>query len=339
VTSGFSRRRLLTGAAGLAGGALRAGQPDVTQADQFFVRDHFEEPDLSLATWTLRVEGRVARPLELTFSDLLEARTVEQPAVLECAGNGESGAAVAMGIWKGVRLASLLEMAGAEPSGGVLLEGADSGRLLPNSPRTPYLRTVPVKKSREPGSLVAFQLNGRFLPRRNGFPARVILPGWYGMDSVKWLRRIVVLAPGEKPAAYDQSGMGQLYARLRKGQPPSRITSVLVKSVIANPPNEAKLLAAYHSVSGYAWTGEGVIRRVQVSVDGGGAWSDAKLEAAPQPFSWVRWTYSWQAKPGDYIVLSRAEDSAGNRQPLARESGRLDGYELNWCAPVRCTVR
>jgi DMSO/TMAO reductase YedYZ molybdopterin-dependent catalytic subunit len=327
------------GTAVLAHGALRAEQPDVTQADQFFVRDHFEEPDLSLATWKLRVEGRVAHPLEITFSDLLESPTVEQASILECAGNGESGAAVAMGNWKGVRLSSVLEMAGADPSGDVLLEGADTGQLLTTSPHTPYMRIVPGKKCRAPGSLVAFQLNGRFLPRRNGFPARVILPGWYGMDSVKWLQRIVVLAPREKPPGYDESGMSQLYRRLRKNQPPARLTSVLVKSIISDPPSDAKLVAASQSISGYAWTGDGVIRRVQVSVDGGHSWSAAKLETAARPFSWVRWTYPWQAKPGEYILLSRAEDSAGNQQPLAREPGRLDGYELNWCSPVRCAVR
>ena len=133
--------------------------------------------------------------------------------------------------------------------------------------------------------------------------------------------------------------MSQLYSRLRKNQPPFRITSVLVKSIIGNPPSDAKLLAASQSISGYAWTGDGVIRRVEVSVDGGHTWSAAKLETVPRPLSWVRWSYLWQAKPGDYTLLSRAEDSSGNQQPLAREPGRLDGYELNWCAPVHCTVR
>jgi DMSO/TMAO reductase YedYZ molybdopterin-dependent catalytic subunit len=323
VSSALSRRQLLIGSAG----ALWAEQPDVTQADRFFVRDHFEEPDLSLATWKLRIEGNVAHPVELGFSDLLESPATQQESLLECAGNGESGAAVSMGIWQGVPMSTLLKMAGADATGDVLLEGAEG-----------YLRIVPGKKCRAPGSLIAIKLNGRFLPRRNGFPARVILPGWYGMDSVKWLQRITVLGPREKPAAYEQSGMSQLYSRLRKGQPPTRITSILVKSLINYPTNEAKLVAAVYPVSGYAWTGDGVIRRVQVSVDGGKIWSAAKLETPVRPFTWVRWSYSWQAQPGEHVLLSRAEDSAGNRQPPARDPERLDSYELNWCAPVHCSV-
>ena len=309
----MTRRQLLIGSAS----ALWAEQPELTQADQFFVRDHFEEPDLSLATWKLRIDGNVAHPFELTFSDLLETPLVQQESLLECAGNGESGAAVGMGIWQGVPLSSLLKMAGAAATGDALLEGADG-----------YSRMAPAKKC-----LLAIKLNGRFLPRRNGFPARVILPGWYGMDSVKWLARIAVLKPGDRPRSHDQ-----FYIRLRKGQPPSRITSILVKSIINYPPSDAKLVAAVHAVSGYAWTGDAVIRRVQVSVDGGKVWSGAKLETPARPFAWLRWTYSWKASPGEYVLLSRAEDSTGNRQPLARDPERLDGYELNWCAPIRCSV-
>src|SRR6202043_2078163 len=156
-----------------------------------------------------RIEGNVAHPVELSFSDLLESPAAKQECILECAGNGESGAAVGMGIWQGVPLSSVLKIAGADPTGDVLLEGAEG-----------YSRIVPGKKCRAPGTLVAIKLNGRFLPRRNGFPARVILPGWYGMDSVKWLARITVLKLGERPRSHDQ-----FYTRLRKGQPRTRITS------------------------------------------------------------------------------------------------------------------
>ena len=199
MSAAFSRRRLLMGAVGLAPGAPRAEQADVTQADQFFVRDHFDEPDLSLATWKLRMEGRVAHPLELTFSDLLESPTVEQASILECAGNGESGAAVA---WDSGRVSGCPHFWRWPAL--TLPEMCCSKEPTPvNCCRTLHeLRTCGScqgKKCRAPGSLVAFQLNGRFLPRRNGFPARVILPGWYGMDSVKWLQRIVVLSPGKSP--------------------------------------------------------------------------------------------------------------------------------------------
>jgi DMSO/TMAO reductase YedYZ molybdopterin-dependent catalytic subunit len=327
----------------IAGFAPRHGQAadasDVTPADQFFVRDHFPEPDLSIRDWQLGVEGRVSRPLTLTFSDLLESQAVKQASLLECAGNGERGGAVSMGVWEGVPLSRLLERAGADRSGDVILEGADSGRLLPNSPVTPYSRIVPREKAWASDGLVAFKLNGRFLPLHSGFPARVILPGWYGMDSVKWLRRIVVQAPGEKPSGDDESGMSRLYSKIWKHQELVRITAILVKSVINSPGEGARLLAGVQPVSGYAWTGSGTVRRVEISVDGGSIWRDAKLETPLEPFSWVRWSYAWQATSGNHRLLSRAEDSAGNQQPLARDPDRLDSYELNWSSPVQCTVR
>ena len=144
-------------------------------------------------------------------------------SVLECAGNGSNGNGVSAGVWEGIPMARVLEQAGAEASGDVLLEGADEGQLLNERPRSPYRRIVPRGKCRAPESMVAFKLNGRLLPRGNGFPARAILPGWYGMDSVKWLRRIVVLGRGEKPPDYDESGMSSLYSRLRAGAPPSAL--------------------------------------------------------------------------------------------------------------------
>ena len=340
MNPGLSRREcLLLGAALGPFAAPVAGQTNITPAEEFFVRDHFESPGLSMSGWKLRVEGRVTRPLELTFSDLLEAPSTKLESVLECAGNGAAGNGVSSGVWQGASLAQLLKDAGADPSGSILLEGADEGQLLKGRPRTPYLRLVPQNKCRTPESLIAYKLNDRFLPRANGFPARVVFPGWYGMDSVKWLRRIAVLGPAETPPGYDESGMRQLYSRLRRDAPPQRITRILVKSMIAYPQNGAKLPAGTCLVKGFAWTGQGLVKHVEVSADGGKSWSAADLEPRPQPFTWIRWRYAWQARPGEQVLLSRARDSAGESQPLERDPGRLDSYELNWCAPLRCIVR
>jgi DMSO/TMAO reductase YedYZ molybdopterin-dependent catalytic subunit len=334
VNPRISRREWL-----LLGAGFAFAQTDVTPADESFVRDHFGEPQLSLATWKLRLEGHVARPFDVTFSDLLESPATRVESVLECAGNSPAGNGVSAGVWQGVWMANLLDQAGADPSGPVLLEGADEGQLLAGGARTAYLRVVPQSKCRAAGSIVAFKLNDRFLPRSRGFPARAVLPGWYGMDSVKWLRRIVVLGRGETPPYYDESGMSGLYCRLRNHAPPDRISRILVKSMIAYPRDGARLPAAGCIVRGYAWTGEGAVKRVEVSVDGGKVWSAARLEPPAQPFAWARWTWSWQAGPGEHVLLSRAQDSLGNWQPLTRDPERLDSYELNWCAPVRCAVR
>jgi DMSO/TMAO reductase YedYZ molybdopterin-dependent catalytic subunit len=336
----WSRRRFLIGAASILPGDLGSQQIDFSEPDQVFARDHFNEPDLSLTTWTLRIDGNVSRPVTLTFSDLLEAPCVRQNALFECAGNGEAGSAVAMCVWSGVRLSRLLNMVGANKGGSILLEGSDQGQLVKGSISAPYTRIVPARKCWAPESLVAFKLNDRFLPKRSGFPARVVLPGWYGMDSVKWIRRISVLDSRRgEPAVYSDSGMNRLYSRLTATHGPVRLSSILVKSVISYPDKNTKLVRGNIPVSGYAWTGDGVIKSVQVSVDGGRRWDTAKLETSPLRFAWVRWTYNWKADSGEHVLMSRAEDSDGKLQPLARDSERLDYYELNWVAPVRCSVK
>jgi DMSO/TMAO reductase YedYZ molybdopterin-dependent catalytic subunit len=315
----------------------------VTPSELFFVRDHFPEPELSLDSWKLSVEGLVTRRLELTLADLLESPTRKVEAVLECAGNAAGGAAVGNALWEGVPMADLLKQAGAQPDATmVMFEGADAGRLLQDSPELPYTQLLPIEKCRKPESMVALKLNDRLLPRKNGFPARALLPGWYGMDSVKWLRRIVVLGPNDPPEAFRASGMAKVYNRIVETGPGSRtvkrLTAVQVKSEIAWPADQAKLPAARHTVRGFAWSGGGPIRMVEFSADGGRSWKAAKLDGAPKPFAWIRWTCAWAAPRGEHVLMSRATDVAGGTQPLKREAGRKDGYELNFCAPVRCTV-
>jgi DMSO/TMAO reductase YedYZ molybdopterin-dependent catalytic subunit len=324
--------------------ALGSIEGSITPPDLFFVRDHFHEPELSLSSWKLKIEGRVTKPLELSLADILESPTQKIEAVLECAGNAAGGPAASNGLWEGVPLAHLLRQAGVEPGATmVMLEGADSGRLMPDSPNLPYSQLVPLAKCTRPESLLAFKLNDRFLPRKNGFPARALFPGWYAMDSVKWLQRIVVLGPQDPPSGFQDSGMHKVYNRVVETAPgqrtTTRLTDILVKSAIAWPGDRTKLPAARHRIHGFAWTGPGLVRAVEVSADGGRSWGPAKLESPPQPFRWVRWNYSWVAPPGEHVLMSRATDSTGRTQPLQREAGRKDGYELNFCAPVRCSVQ
>src|SRR5260370_30660775 len=183
----------------------------ITPSDLFFVRDHFSEPELSLRSWKLKVEGRVAHELDLSIADLIESPTYKLEAVLECAGNAAGGSAAGNAVWEGVPLPDLLRQAGASRDAvSVVLEGADSGRLMQDSPHLPYCQVVPMAKCMRPESLLAFKMNGSFLPRANGFPVRALFPGWYAMDSVKWLRAIIVLGPGHPPSDFEASGMNQV---------------------------------------------------------------------------------------------------------------------------------
>jgi DMSO/TMAO reductase YedYZ molybdopterin-dependent catalytic subunit len=315
----------------------------LTPANSFFVRDHFPPPEVSIDDWNLRIEGQVKHPYDLNFSDLVELPSNKVEAVLECAGNLADGSAVSNGIWEGVPLAALMEQARVGSDAAfVLLEGTDSGRLQNAGPALPYSRLLPIEKCMQPSSLVAFKLNDRTLPKRNGFPARALFPGWYGMDSVKWLRRITVLRADDQQTIFHQSGMNRLYNRVREaggGIESARLASLQVKSVVGWPSDGLKLPAARHLVWGFAWSGNAPIRDVKVSVDGGGTWRAARLDSRPSTYAWVRWSYAWEALPGDHVLLSRASDTRGNEQPLRRDPARKDAYELNCCVPLHCSVR
>jgi len=339
----------LIGAAGLRGAEpenlsypLRSVDGTVTQPSRFFVRDHFAAPSIALESWRLRIEGRVERPYELTFSDLVESPATKIEAVLECAGNVAGGSAVSNGVWEGVPLGQLL--ARAKPAADaalVMLEGADTGKIFTDKPSLPYSQLVSLKECTEPQSMVAFKLNDLALPGRNGFPMRALFPGSYGMNSVKWLQRIVVLGPNEQNENVYKSGVLRLYNRVSRTDGSDkvvRLSSVQIKSAIAWPDNGTKLPAGRHTVWGFAWGGTGRVRRVAVSTDGGKVWRDAEFQSPNSSFAWVKWSYRWDAGPGEYAIMSRASDESGNEQPLRRDPARKDGYELNWCAPLHCSV-
>lgn len=315
----------------------------VTPPDRFFVRDHFSPPEVSLQSWRLSIEGRVQSPFELSFSDLVEhpAGTIE--AVLECAGNVAGGSAVSNGVWEGVPLASLLERARPEAGAAfVLLEGADTGRLFETGQPFPYSQLLPLEKCLDRSSLVAFKLNNLALPARNGFPARALFPGWYGMDSVKWLRRIAVIGADERDTNFERSGINRLYNRVSRANGSDQITrlsAVQVKSAIAWPANAFKVPSGRYTIWGFAWSGAERIRGVAVTTDGGKSWQPATLGAQANRYTWVKWSYAWDAAAGDHVLMSRASDASGNEQPLRRNPARKDSYELNWCEPLHGSVR
>jgi DMSO/TMAO reductase YedYZ molybdopterin-dependent catalytic subunit len=328
----------------IAPGSLEGLQDNITPSARFFLRNHHTEPELTMAEWSLRVEGRVRHPLHLTFSDLLESPVSRMEAMLECAGNDAAvGVLAANGLWEGVRMSHFLEQAALGPNvNRLLLVGADRGSLFEGAPPFPYARIIPLNAGLAPEALIAFRLNSQFLPRRHGFPARALLPGQYGMNSVKWLERIVALDPGDRPDEFHAGGMDLLYRRTfheAAKDTDSLVSGILVKSRILTPAAKSKLAAGPHTISGLAWAGRNRVTAVNVSVDDATTWLPAKLEALSRPFSWVPWSFGWEASRGEHLLTSRAQDSAGNWQPLVRDPNRRDGYELNWCAPVSCSVR
>lgn len=330
-------------------------QSFITPNERFYVRSHFATPKLDRSTWRLRVEGAVERPFELTYDELLRLPARTGTVTLECAGNGRSTlnppvrglqwaqGAVSNAEWTGVSLAEILKRARVKRGAvEVVLEGADSSELKsPPKPvgRVHFARSLPLAKAREPEVLLAYRMNGAELPADHGFPLRAVVPGWYGMASIKWLTRIVVT---EEPFNGHFQTVEYAYYVRRNGLT-SRVplSEMQVKSEIAQPERGAVLAAgAPHRVFGAAWTGSDAdIRKVEVSADGGRTWAEAKLLGKPIRGAWRLWEYEWRApRAGSYTLMARATDSRGRTQPMERDPDR-DNYMINHVMGVPVTLR
>jgi DMSO/TMAO reductase YedYZ molybdopterin-dependent catalytic subunit len=316
---------------------LRALRSVYTPTNAFYVRSHFAIPALRRQSWRLRVEGAVERPLELTFDALkgLPARTVS--ATLECAGNDLIGlspppegepwgsGAVSTGVWHGPSLRDVLRGAGiGVRTMELLFEGADRGRLSGSGQELPFARSLPVRKALDPGTLLAYELNGEPLSPEHGGPVRLVVPGWYGVASVKWLVRARAL---ERPfTGYFQTERYILDRPGRDGRVPIR--TMRVKSLITYPTPGAVLRPGRHVIAGVAWSGEAPIARVEVGADDG-QWGRASLVGQGERYAWRRWKLEWDVtRPGRHVLRARAADERGNVQPDVPEWNRL-GYSNN----------
>lgn len=327
----------------------------LTPDEQFYVRTHFEVPHLDRAAWTLTVEGAVERPLRIGYDELVRMPTHTLPALLECSGNGRAFlkpppsslwwelGAVGTAEWTGVRLSDVLARAGVKAGAvEVLLEGADRGEILKPGVESPgliqYSRSLPLEKAGRPEVLLAFQMNGKDLSPAHGFPVRVVVPGWYGMASVKWLTRIAVL--DEPFHGYFQTFEYAVWRR-QQGQPSLvAVTDIQVKSQIARP-MECEVVPAGtpYLVYGAAWAGEADVTGVDVSTDGGRSWEPATLTGDAKPFCWRFWEFEWKSPPaGKAVLMARAADSQGRTQPMERDDDRRDAV-LTHPLPVTVEVR
>src|SRR5262245_58387697 len=330
----LSRRNFVVSAfAGLL--SLRAQKGEISSFDfslldegtvpseLFFVRDHFPVPSTSSAGWALSISGSVRTPLNIAFQDVSQLPRRVLAATLECAENPVGGGLASHAEWTGFALRSVLQA--APEARWVRLSGADG-----------FSRCIPIEKALHDDTLIAYSMNGEKLPVNHGFPLRALIPGWYGMDSVKWLQRIELL-PAEDTASQD-------YVRLVRSlltgtRPTTRVSGMLVKSVFARPLDGAILKGRRFTVRGAAWAGENRVRQVEVSTDAGKSWEPARLSGEPSLYAWVQWSHEWNIRrAGQYELRARAEDDKGQRQPEARAADRADGYELNSSQSVRVTV-
>jgi DMSO/TMAO reductase YedYZ molybdopterin-dependent catalytic subunit len=306
----------------------------LTPNERFYVRDHFAIPKLETSNWRLKVEGTVDHTFEIGYDELrrMPSRTVT--AMLECAGNGriflvpkangvlwESGA-VSNAEWTGVPLAALLERAGIKDGAvEIVLEGADKGKIE-EEPKSPgeihFARSVPIGKALG-DVFLAYKMNGEELSPAHGYPVRAIVPGWYGMASVKWLSRVIV---ADRPfAGYFQTLDYSIFERSYGVPTLVPLTENAVKAQIARPArDEVVPKGKDYRVFGAAWAGESDVAKVEISTDGGKTWSAAGLLGEPVRHAWRLWEWTWRTPEnrGRQSLMARATDTRGRTQPLER---------------------
>src|SRR5262245_17165089 len=302
----------------------------ITPTEQFFLRSHLEIPTLRPDTFRLQVGGFVERPATYTLAELARLPRLEMPATFECSGSAVAGGMVSTGQWSGVSLNEVV--ARSKPKAGaleVVMEGADAGldELVPVPVQ--FARSVPLEVlSSLPGMLVTGMNDKPLLPV-HGYPLRVVLPGLYGVQNVKWVIRLTVV---DRP--YEGFYQTQRYVGLRRVPQGVKMEEILrqrVKSQIARLAPDPSGKKGEYRITGAAWSGEGAITRVEVSADGGGRWEQAEFTPAPNRHSWVLWSHRFSAAPGAREIVVRATDASGKSQPLQRDPAVLTGYVNNWC--------
>lgn len=313
----------------------------ITPTDYFFIRNHYGYPLLTQQSLFLPIGGEVIRPFVFKYDDLLRmpSKTIVLP--LECSGNkrayfepkvyGEQwqGGAISQGIWKGVPLESLLSITGLKNTAlEVVFEAYDYGERKDLDRNYHYARSLPIEKALHPDTLIAYELNGNPIPFKQGYPLRLIVPQWYGMASVKWLKRIIAIDHHfEGPF---QEIDYNYYPDKDSDEGKIAVTYINIDSVIQQPLDHSILDIGTHQIEGIAWTGAGVITEVQISTDGGENWDKAELiQDSSQPYAWTLWKYSWKVPDkGEYTIMSRASDSFGSIQPFEAMWNRK-GYGYN----------
>jgi DMSO/TMAO reductase YedYZ molybdopterin-dependent catalytic subunit len=325
----------------------------LTPTELFYIRSHFPAPKLDLGSYRLRIEGAVRTPLSLSYPELREMPSETRVATLECAGNSRvflvpqvEGAqwelgAVGNAEWTGVPLAALLERAGLEEDAcEIVLEGADQG--TPNEKPIPpgtisYARSLSRDKASQREVLIAYQMNGHDLTVDHGYPVRAVVPGHYGMASVKWLTGIhAVREPFQ--GYWQTSDYG--YWDYVNGKPVRRaLGEMKLKSEIARPTvYETLEPGLLYTVFGAAWAGETEVTQIAVSTDGGQTWAAGEFLDPLQRHSWRRWKFDWLPKtPGQYTLMARAKDSMGATQP-DRHDQNYGSYVINHPLPIEVFV-
>ena len=310
----------------------------ITPASRHYVRDHFPIPQ---APERLAIDGAVRTPLQFEPGDIRSLPPRSLVVTLECAGNGRAfldppvageqwrTGAVGTAEWTGASLRAVLEMAGPLASAvEVLCAGADAGTPADVGARIAYERSLPIADAFRDDVLLAYAMNGDDLPPEHGAPLRLIVPGWYGMASVKWLARLSLIE-----RRFDGFFQAKRYV---VGDRPLR--EIAPRALIAWPGEGERLEMRPFVARGYAWSGRGDLARVALSADGGRTWRDATLGDPLSRYAWQPWHAAVAPHAsGQLVLLARAVTTDGTLQPLEEVRGTL-GYANNATRPVRIEI-
>lgn len=314
---------------------LEALRYSLTPTGMHFLLIHFDIPEVDAGKWQLKIGGLVANPVNLTLEDIKQRPSQTLAVTMECAGNGRALMnprplsqpwlleAVGTAEWTGTPLRGILEEAGIAPNAvEILFTGLDQG--VQGNEVQYYQRSLSIDEATRDEMLLAYEMNGEALQPQHGYPLRLIVPGWYGMTSVKWLDRIEAIA---KP--FDGYQMSATYRFSQtKNDPGEPVTLIRVRALMS-PPGIPDFMTRTRlvepgpvSITGRAWAGRQQVAGVEVSTDGGSTWDQASLDergdGPVSPFAWRPWSFQWDARPGRYILLVRATDSQGNVQPVSQ---------------------
>ncbi|MEM7462301.1 MAG: sulfite oxidase [Pseudomonadota bacterium] len=301
---------------------------DITPTGAHYLLNHFDVPILDADSHLLQLTGAFDAPRELTMLDIRELPSKTMPVTMECAGNGRAGVsprshsmpwmyeAVGTSRWTGTELAPII--AAARPHNNVVeisFTGADYGFDMGEGHF--FGRSLTLQQLDELDVMLVYEMNGEPLLPQHGAPLRIIVPGWYGMASVKWLTTIEALT---KP--YTGFQQVRTYRFRETAEDPGRpIQNIRVKSLMVPPgvpdwsSRKRYVQAGTIELIGRAWSGGGrAIAKVEVEI--GGEWYPAEIEPSQDRYAWTKWRRSWNAEPGEHVLRCRATDSEGNTQPL-----------------------
>ena len=325
----------------------------ITSNELHYLRSHLPIPAvIDPATFALKIDGEVSTPLSLSLAEIQKLPPVTLTVTLECAGNGRSffdppvagvqweKGAIGNARWTGARMSDVLKRAGIK-TGAKNIQMASADRPLGTMPA--FVRQVPLDKAMTGDTILAYQMNGQPIPQAHGAPLRVIVPGWEGAYSVKWVTGLTAIDK-DSDSFWVASAYRYPVKRVAPGSAVDAkdmepLKGLAVKSLITSPTAGANLKPGKIAVAGFAWAGDLDITKVEVSSNSGVTWAPAKLVGEQAKYAWRRFEFDFTAtKEESYLIMSRATDSKGQVQP-AVSHWNPSGYLWNQYDSVRIEIK